>query len=269
MRRAIITILIALLLGTLTTLIVAAALFVNAREPTTSFDVVDVDFPGSDAAAGDMQRATTTGVTVWSRWLFYEGPADASPSEATSFTLRSWPTKEDISTGRALAAFFRTARVPPFSRDANWRSFPSGTVYLTDLGWPMPCLTGWFLRGHEASLANLAAAEGAILIETPKQASRTSRGWDWHSSFHAFPITPLWPGLAINIGVFATSWWVLLFGYSTVSRLTRHAKGLCPNCGYSREGLPIGAPCPECGRAASSNSTASTVASSSQSGTAE
>jgi hypothetical protein len=275
MRRALISILLPLLLGALTTIAVAAALFAKAHGSSGIFDMVEVATPDRYYTDGQMQRAETIGISIWSMVLRYDGPANTSPSEAARAewahlltpggmlhhspylpsnrpgheVLEPGQTADDLRTSHALAAFLRRSDVPRVTSDSNYRRPPTCTVHLIDLGWPMPALNGWFLHGHEGPLSTVATTEGSILINTPKPESRFGEIMRSKPKLHAFPITPMWPGFAINTLIFAAAWWTLLFGYSTIRRLTRHAKGLCPTCGYSREGLPIGTPCPECGRA--------------------
>ena len=68
----------------------------------------------------------------------------------------------------------------------------------------------------------------------------------------SLPTFPLWPGLLANTAIYGGAWAVLIG--ATVPpirwfvRRRRAHRGGCPACGYSREGLKEGAPCPECGR---------------------
>jgi hypothetical protein len=62
------------------------------------------------------------------------------------------------------------------------------------------------------------------------------------------PIFPLWPGLLANTAIYGGAWAVLLGVPVLLRRWLRARRGGCPQCGYSREGLKVDAPCPECGR---------------------
>jgi hypothetical protein len=65
---------------------------------------------------------------------------------------------------------------------------------------------------------------------------------------HLFPTFPLWPGLLANTAFYGGAWAVLIGVPVLLRRWLRARKGGCAGCGYSREGLKDGAPCPECGR---------------------
>lgn len=251
MRRALIYILLPLLLGALTTIAIAAALFARARDPGTSFGVAEINPPRDGDSLGAMHIVRTVGVTSWAISLWYRGPAEVSPVDAANAAMADWDFKPDTSTSHALASYIRTFEANPMNVWLTKWVPPSCTIHLTDVGWPMPALTGWFLHGHERALPNVARAQGSIRLEVPKPERAMGQFHGWQPRFHAFPITPMWAGFAINTLVFAAAWWVLLFGYFTARRLARHHKGLCITCGYPREGLPANAACPECGRAAS------------------
>jgi len=76
------------------------------------------------------------------------------------------------------------------------------------------------------------------------------------------PTFPLWPGLLANTAIYGGAWAVLIGAPILLRRWLRARRGGCPQCGYSREGLKEGTPCPECGRTnatiASSTSTSTT-----------
>ena len=60
------------------------------------------------------------------------------------------------------------------------------------------------------------------------------------------PVTPTWPGFAVNTIFYATFLWLLILGPFVLRRFIRVKRSLCPACGY-----PIGEAdvCSECGKA--------------------
>ena len=89
-----------------------------------------------------------------------------------------------------------------------------------------------------------------------EQGSKTTGLYDQQSWMRFFnrsdlPITPIWPGFAIN-----TIFWslpaltpvALWIGFKHSRATNRLRRGLCPHCAYDRTGLPPETPCPECGK---------------------
>lgn len=58
------------------------------------------------------------------------------------------------------------------------------------------------------------------------------------------PVLPAWPGLAVNMLVYAGVCWVVVFAPGEARRWRRRRAGRCAACGYDTRGL---ASCPECG----------------------
>ena len=76
---------------------------------------------------------------------------------------------------------------------------------------------------------------------------------------HLLPTFPLWPGLLANTAIYGGAWAVLIGVPVLLRRWLRARRGGCPQCGYSREGLKVDVPCPECGRATPSAHDATTT----------
>lgn len=61
---------------------------------------------------------------------------------------------------------------------------------------------------------------------------------------------PIFPGFAVDTGVYAVAWWVVMFAPITLYRAGRRrfrvSRGMCGACGYDLRGSNGGV-CPECG----------------------
>ena len=63
------------------------------------------------------------------------------------------------------------------------------------------------------------------------------------------PLTPLWPGFAINTVFYAAILWMLFAAPFALRRRRRIKRGLCPTCGYDLRGRSGESTlCPECGK---------------------
>lgn len=111
-------------------------------------------------------------------------------------------------------------------------------VVVRHSGWPLRAFCSGRFLFHEDRYSDW----GMIRLGGP-----SSNGMAFDRSL---PISPVWPGLAINIAAFTLAWWLLLGGFSIITgsarRRRRKARGQCPKCGYDIFGnYPAG--CPECG----------------------
>jgi len=64
----------------------------------------------------------------------------------------------------------------------------------------------------------------------------------------ALPLTPVWPGFALDMALWGGLWLGLAWLLRSSRRRWRARKNRCIHCGYPRTGLPADTPCPECGR---------------------
>lgn len=129
-----------------------------------------------------------------------------------------------------------TAYVPAFLRDVSQGVPNVREVELRAFGWPMRCLSMHIVR---ASLPTGTVWMGGVLPHGVYDN-------DPRSGMTAFPVTPIWPGLAVNSAMFGAVWWGVLWTVGEVRRRRRAGKGQCPACDYDLGGrLDDG--CPECG----------------------
>lgn len=81
---------------------------------------------------------------------------------------------------------------------------------------------------------------------------RRRSGFNWYTleGWSLIHFTPRWRGLA---PLFVKLWLIAAVGMGLAARLLWslrrlwYARGACQSCGHSRDGLPPGAVCPECG----------------------
>lgn len=110
--------------------------------------------------------------------------------------------------------------------------------WYREVGWPMKALTcsiHWKTQVKNADI--LYTVGGGVQLPRDKEFQP-----------RALPLTPLWPGLAVNTMSFAGAWLLLGWGGRSARRALRARAGCCAHCGYPRTGLPEGSVCPECGQ---------------------
>lgn len=107
--------------------------------------------------------------------------------------------------------------------------------------------TGWPLPALACSVHWKRQISSADIIYTVRGGVQLPRDADFNP--RALPLTPVWPGFALNILMLACAWLFVGWGVSASRRRWRTRRSPCAGCGYNIEGLPPGAPCPECGAA--------------------
>jgi hypothetical protein len=115
------------------------------------------------------------------------------------------------------------------------------TMARAGLGWPFRAFQG--VRAWDG----IVDVRGAVSYWTPTSAFASS-GY-LRIGQTEYPLAPIWPGLALDIGMFV-GLGVLAFAARDTWRWVRRVReGQCPGCRYDLTGLQTGEPCPECGRA--------------------
>jgi hypothetical protein len=111
----------------------------------------------------------------------------------------------------------------------------SGELLERAAGWPM-----------RAVVERMFSPMGQTPMAVP------GHDWTMRKSNHVnpwmrltVPFMPVWPGFAVNCGVFGMVWlWII--GWPVARRWMRAGVGCCQSCGYDLKGI-AGEVCPECG----------------------
>ena len=121
--------------------------------------------------------------------------------------------------------------LPRFARSANW--------LVDSRGWPMRSM---WSQPHSAFLR-----EGEWEIIPARGGIRSALSpWTALGIPRVRPLTPIWPGFAVNTIFYGLILWLLLPGRFVLRRIIRRKRGRCIACGYDLRGdLDHG--CPECG----------------------
>lgn len=110
-------------------------------------------------------------------------------------------------------------------------------AWYHETGFPFPAMTCSVHWNTQASNADIIydVLDG---VQLPRDADFNPR---------ALPLRALWPGFLINVLIWGTVWFALMHGWSVLRAKLRARGDRCIHCGYSRQGLPAGSRCPECG----------------------
>ncbi len=111
-------------------------------------------------------------------------------------------------------------------------------------GFPLPAFDGAVKWDHGSRVEVVERAA----IPAPEAFSPVFR--DLPDRYGYLPLHPVWPGLAVDTFIYATFAYLIARLTILVWRKLQTKPGHCTFCGYDRHGLAQGAPCPECGKAA-------------------
>ncbi len=144
----------------------------------------------------------------------------------------------------------------------NWadfmRPYPVGQIrsgsfgfVVNARGWPLLSLWG----GHKRIRIDrfngglrrlLSEAKEPVPIRAILLSHKDTRTRPGDITSRLLPLSPLWPGFAINTIIYASAIWLLTLGPFTLRRIMRNKQGCCTKCGYDLRGADHDV-CPECG----------------------
>lgn len=123
-----------------------------------------------------------------------------------------------------------------------WRgqsAMPKGADYYEwierGVGFPFICFFKW----QEESMP----IQGAIELPDP---FGLSEHWPGQPT-RGLPYLPIWPNLIANTVFWGGVWWCVLFVPAVIRRRRRVKRGQCAACGYDLSANAAGTSCPECG----------------------
>lgn len=123
--------------------------------------------------------------------------------------------------------------------------------YLEEIvfaGWPFESFRGvrWKSQRYGQATSTGAIRQKRIRGAIEVDFHPTKEGITGETEKRLIPLSPLWPGFAINTVLYGLVLWLLTIGPLTMRRFIRRTKGLCPKCGYNLRG-DFSCGCPECG----------------------
>lgn len=204
-----------LVLGAATSVVVAWALAVHDSLPPTQ--QTPAAWPAGEHGAIIRFARANLGLTY--RSYHYVPSAFVNPGTISVRQLRS------ASTARIPRAEGEPPREVVFVPESN-------VMRISAYGLPFRCVYSLEWREDSGGCFPPARVE--------------SRGYFSGRWCPSLPCLPAWPGLLANTAIYGAPWYAL-FLIPALRRVRRRGRGLCPRCAYSRDGLPINAPCPECG----------------------
>ena len=154
--------------------------------------------------------------------------------------VQSEPTDTPV-TAEELPAWCGAASSLWTLGDRPWPASNGGDWHVwIGAGWPMRCLGYDF--GPATSFPRTAWNSSPIEVHGGMAVRRRSS-----PNVVAIPFRVIWLGFVADTMVYAAAWFVLFQCVHVAKAMARSRRGHCRSCGYDRQGLPSGAPCPECG----------------------
>lgn len=235
-RRMIVTVVISLLAGALTTVAVAWVFALvydelpgSPTEATAGWLPLDepdgTRFASVSVAQKHAPGALWVTVHTWG-WSGRSGAVPAADRARQYQPAASLPMEE------CRASVVESLR----GQFGNVQSRP----IIEARGWPMHAL--WCMpieqsaSGPPAPTPLTATCGIALPLAEPYGAPLRLR---------TLPLRPLWTGFLINTAVYACAWLVLVLGFTRTRRFIRRRRGRCPLCAYRLADADIG--CSECG----------------------
>jgi len=225
---------IALLLGLVTTWLIAATL--AAFGPLGSTTIVHTFYraprpPRNDAVFGTSIKSFGTVTYSFSWPMTYSvinGRRVITERVISSHSPADDPSLWDLQKSWGLT-----------STDYEQRIFgyEFSLTQETATGWPLPAF--WFAWDKSPASATITGGFDPAILNPPPPPGRGS-------TRRAIPYRPIALGLIVDTLAFAALWSVLLLGVPMRQSRRRRSRGLCPRCGYDLKG-ETDITCPECG----------------------
>jgi hypothetical protein len=137
---------------------------------------------------------------------------------------------------------FRTRTV--LGADSDTRTRRGVRTHCDDTGVPLRCLRSVELEGWYGDMSHVTPAEG--IFDGGLKPPPSLFGSDI-ATRRRLPLSPLWPGFAINTIFYAAILWLLWIALGRARRFIRVRRGRCPACGY-QIAAGVGPVCSECGQ---------------------
>ncbi len=243
-RRHILMGLLALALGTLTTVGIAWWLALRSQDSYTFGHIVGVN----TAPQGRAEYQGSFRVTDEYRPGFRRIEVRAMGTPLNALLANRVAADLEMADRTPAYALMQPVQSPQRPHWFSWVPRPGPADGAVDAlsgracGWPWYCLGSTRVHRSVEAAPRVSAAFSIVSASayTTTSGSDPDRG--------AVPLMPIWPGFAGNVAVFSLPWVAVFFGAPAVRHLLRRRRGACVACGYDLRATPPNSPCPECGQ---------------------